>query len=104
MARRPRSGSTHRKTRKDQRHGQTGVASAHSRLTRHGHRARCVPVNKATPDGRVDGRRDDQEAGLRESAARGPCPVRARREERLRIVTVIHKQTIKIPAGHTVSR
>ena len=26
------------------------------------------------PEGRVDGRRDDQEIGVHESAARGPCP------------------------------
>ena len=55
-----------------------------------------------TPSGRVDGRRDDQEAGMCESAAHGPCPPRARKEGHPRRFTVIHGATgivLDLPAA-----
>jgi hypothetical protein len=33
-----------------------------------------------------------------------PCPLRARQEERPRVVTVTHGQTIEISTGHRISR
>ena len=33
-----------------------------------------------------------------------PCPLRARREERPRVVTVTEGQTIELSAGHRISR
>src|SRR5215475_95712 len=38
------------------------------------------------------------------SRSRQPCPLRARREEESRVVTVTQRQTTKIPAGYGVSR
>jgi len=41
---------------------------------------------------------------MRETAARGPCPLRARQKERPWVVTVTQRQTTKIPAGYGISR